>query len=71
MWSSLGDECRYDQVPSKQSIILVVCNGTNNYVNHFWANIWIILEDVKIKTNLFQIPMWSTCNQLEKWKGIK
>ena len=28
---------------------LVVCNGTNNYVNHFWADIWNILETKKIR----------------------
>ena len=23
---------------------LVVCNGTKNYVNHFWADIWKVIE---------------------------
>ncbi len=44
---------------------LVVCNGTNNYVNHFWANIWNILEIEKIRKNIFQFPMRPTCNQSE------
>ena len=34
---------------SKQSIVLVVCDGTNNYVNHFYANFWIDLEALKDK----------------------
>ena len=36
---------------------LVFCNGTNNYVNHFWADIWNFLESKKIRTNTFQFPM--------------
>ena len=45
---------------------LVVSNGTKNYLNHFWANIWNILEMEKIRMNVFQFPMWPTCNQSEK-----
>ena len=44
---------------------LVVCNGTNNYVNHFWADIWKVLEMEGIRMNIFQFPMWPACNQLE------
>ena len=50
---------------------LVVCNGTNNYVNHFWADIWKLLEDEEIRMNVFQFPMWLACNQSEKWRRIK
>ena len=50
---------------------LVVCNGTNNYVNHFWADIWKVLEKEEIMMNTFQFPMWSACSQLEKWRRFK
>ena len=50
---------------------LVVCNGTNNYVNHFWADIWKVLEIEKIRVNEFQFPMWPACNQSKKWKEFK
>ena len=50
---------------------LVVCNGTNNYVNHFWAVIWKVLEKEEIRMNAFQFPMWSACNQSEKWRRFK
>ena len=47
---------------------LVVCNGTNNYVNHFWANIWKFLENVEIRMNSFQFPMCqhATNQKMEK-----
>ena len=38
---------------------LVVCNGTNNYVNYFWADIWKVLEKEEIRMNTFQ----SLCGQ--------
>ena len=44
---------------------LVVCNGTNNYVNHFWDDIWNILEMKNIRMNIFQFSMRLACNQLE------
>ena len=50
---------------------LVVCNGTNNYVNHFWADIWKFLEKEEIRMNTFQFPMWSACNQSKKWRRFK
>ena len=43
--------------------------GKKNYANHFYANLWIDLEALKIRTNLFVFPMKSTCNQSEKWNG--
>ena len=49
---------------------LVFCNGTRNYVNHFWADTWNALEIEKIRTNIFQFPMWLTCNQSKKWKRL-
>ena len=51
-------------------IVLVVCNGTNNYVNHFWANIWKFLENEEIRMNAFQFPMWLACSQLENREGL-
>ena len=50
---------------------LVVCNGTNNYVNHFWADVWKVLEKEEIRMNAFQFPLWSTCNQSKKWRRFK
>ena len=50
---------------------LVVCNGTNNYVNHFWADIWNILEIEKIRMNVFEFLMWKACNQSKNWKEFK
>ena len=50
---------------------LVVCNGTNNYVNHFLDDIWKVLEKEEIRMNAFQFPMWSACSQLEKWRRFK
>ena len=44
---------------------LVVCNGTNIYVNHFWVDIWNFLEMKKIRMNIFHFPMWQACNQSE------
>ena len=50
---------------------LVVCNDTNNYVNHFWADIWKVLEKEELRLNVFQFPMWPACNQSEKWRRFK
>ena len=50
---------------------LVVCNGTNNYVNYFWVDIWKFLEIEEIRMNLFQFPMWPACNQSGKWREFK
>ena len=50
---------------------LVVCNGTNNYVNLFCVNIWKLLEDEEIRMNVFQIPVWLACNQSKKLERIK
>ena len=50
---------------------LVVCNGTNNYINHFSAGIWKFLENEGIRMNAFQFSMWLACNQLEKWRRFK
>ena len=49
----------------------VVCNGTNNYVNHFWAEIWKDLEKGEIKMNAFQFPIWLACKQSKKWRRFK
>ena len=38
---------------------LVVCDVTKNYVNHFYADLWIDLEAKKIRSNLFGFPMQS------------
>ena len=48
---------------------LAVFDGTKNYVNHFYADLWINLEALKIRMNLFVFPMQSTWNQSEKWNG--
>ena len=50
---------------------LVVCNGTNNYVNYFWADIWKVLEIEEIRINIFQFPMWLACTQSKKWRRFK
>lgn len=42
---------------------IVVFDGTKNYVNHFYADLWIDLEDLKIRSSLFGFLMQSTCNQ--------
>ena len=70
--------CRADQVPSTsnnqvlsiQCIFLVVCDGTNNYVNHFWADIRELLENEEIRMNLFQISMWPACSQFGNGEGL-
>ena len=49
---------------------LVVCNGTNNYVNHFWANIWKVQENVEIRMNTFQFPMCLGCSQSKNGEGL-
>ena len=50
---------------------LVVCNGTNTYVNLFWADIWKFLEIEEIRMNVFQFPMWLACNQSKKRREFK
>ena len=48
---------------------LVVCDGTNKSVNHFYVNLWIDLKDKKIRSNLFGLSMYPTCNQSKKLNG--
>ena len=50
---------------------LVVSNGTNNYVNHFCADIWKVVAIEEIRMNVFQFPMWLACNQSKKWREFK
>ena len=50
---------------------LVVCDGTKNNVNHFYAGLWIKIEALKIRTNLFGSPTQSTCKTIKKLEGIK
>ena len=36
---------------------IVFCNGTNNYVNHFYVDLWVDLDLLEIRMNLFVFPM--------------
>ena len=38
---------------------IIVYNGTKNYVNYFYANLWIALEAFEIRKNLLLFPMQS------------
>ena len=52
---------------------IVVCNGTNNYVNYFYTDLKIDFDLSEIRMNLFVFPMQlHATNQKKgrfKWKN--